>query len=150
MAGVSSHYDETDEDTLMEDVWVKCESDSAVTPLNVGEVRRIKSYVSSTQTVTLPTSHGFSNTPTTTQLMGFYYGVPPVTRWRNLHGWPYYINQVLESLRYKRLGMLTLVTDGDMDASGTSNWTASNVTHSKITAAANISFGTQSMRVLNT
>lgn len=150
MAGASSHYDESDENTLMEDVWVKCESDSAVTPLNVGEVRRIKSYVASTQAVTLPTSHGFTSTPTATQLMGFYYGIPPVTRWRNIHGWPFYINRVLASLRYKRLGMLTLVTDGDMDSSGTTNWTASTATLSKITAAANITFGTQSMRVLCT
>src|SRR3990172_4487588 len=149
MAGASSHYDESDENTLMEDVWVKCESDTASPALNVGEVRRIKSYVASTQTVTLPTGHGFSNAPTVTQLMAFYYGIPPVTNWRNIRGWPYYINRVLASLRYKRLGLLTLVTDGDMDATNTTSWTVSSSAVTKISASANVTFGTQSMRVLN-
>ena len=45
---------------------------------------------------------------------------------------------------------LTVITDGDMSASGTTSWTASNTSHTKSTTAAKIFSGTQSSRVANT
>ena len=145
----ASHFDEEDEATYWQNVWAKVEADSAVTPLNVGEVRRIKTYAPGTSTFTLPTGRGFSNTPTTTMTMGFYKAVPPGTRWGSIPGWTHYINRILRSLRYRRYGLLTLVTDGDMETSGTSNWTATTATLSKVTAAANITLGSNSLRALN-
>ena len=43
---------------------------------------------------------------------------------------------------------LSLVTDGDMQTSGVTNWTDTSATSSKVTTAANVFFGLRGMRVL--
>lgn len=146
--GVAAQVDENDADTLFRDCWVRVESDSAGTPLNVGAIRRIQSYTPATSTFTLAGDRGFANAPTATQTMGFFWTIPPDQIVRTL-GWKQHINLVLQDMRYRRLGLLTSVTDGDMEASGTTNWTASNTTLSKVTAAATVGFGVRALRVLN-
>lgn len=129
--------------------WVKIEADSAGTPLNVGEVRRLKSeggYVPGTSTLTWHLA--MTNATTTTMTYGLYLGVPPARQGLN-KGLTEYINDVLRQLRYRHYALLTLVTDGDMETSGVTNWTTSNSTATKSTTAAYITGGTQSLRVLN-
>lgn len=60
------------------------------------------------------------------------------------------INRVLRDLRRMVYVPFTLVTDGDMETAGVASWTASNCTPTKITTAAYVKHGSQSMRVLNT
>ena len=59
------------------------------------------------------------------------------------------INDALRQLRYVHRAPLTMVTEGDMDASGTTNWTATNATLSKVTNT-NAREGARSLRVLAT
>lgn len=60
------------------------------------------------------------------------------------------INRCLRNLSYVTIAPLTLVTDGDMETSGVTNWTATSATASKLTSGANlVLYGTQSLRVLN-
>lgn len=58
-----------------------------------------------------------------------------------------WINAGLERLRYETRGLLTTLSDGDMEASDTTAWTASNATLSKVTSG--VQFGTRALRVLN-
>jgi hypothetical protein len=60
------------------------------------------------------------------------------------------INKALRELRYRTMAPLTFVTDGDMESSGTTAWTASNATLSKVTTAAYLRTGAQALRVLAT
>ncbi len=59
------------------------------------------------------------------------------------------VNSALEKLRYRSRNILTLITDGDMETSGVTNWTATNSTMTKVTSSGNLFFGTQSGRVVN-
>jgi hypothetical protein len=52
-------------------------------------------------------------------------------------------------MTYETFFFPSLVTDGDMETSGTSNWTDSGATSTKDTTAANVYFGTQSLKVAN-
>lgn len=142
----SSQFDSIDDSAYYKDNWVKVESDGAATALNVGEVRRVSSYATASSIFTL--SRGFTNNPTTTQVMGLYKGVPP-TQWAMLPGWKEYINRALVGVRYRRHSLLTRVTDGDMETSGTTTWTGANSTLTKTTTAASVSFGAQALRVAN-
>jgi hypothetical protein len=81
--------------------------------------------------------------------MGLYKAVPP-SQWAMLPGWKEYINRTLVGARYRRHGLLTLVTDGDMETSGTTGWTGANSTLTKATTAASVAFGAQALRVANT
>ena len=60
------------------------------------------------------------------------------------------INDTLRQQFYESRIPLSWVTDGDMETSGVGSWTASNATLSKVTAAANLYGGLQSLRVLAT
>ena len=59
------------------------------------------------------------------------------------------INYALTHRWYPYPVLLTMVTDGDMETSGVSNWTDSSSTSTKSTTAANIWRGAQSLRVAN-
>ena len=59
------------------------------------------------------------------------------------------INTVLRNMAYRSEALLTLVTDGDMETSGVTNWTASSATLTKSTTAANVFRGIRSLRVAN-
>ena len=144
-----SHFDEVDEPSYWENVWAKVEADSAGSPQNVGEIRRVKTYTPGSASFSLATGRGFTSTPTPTMTVGFYKAVPPGTRWGSTPGWTHYINRVLRSIRYRRYSILSLVTDGDMETSGVTNWTATSATLTKITAAANLTLGSTSLRVAN-
>lgn len=152
--GVTSVATTDDQDAYYQYVYARVESDSAGSPQNVGEVRRVSAYTASTSTFTLNSDRGFSNSPTTTMTIGLYKTIPPLypngqDTAMDRGSWRWYINRTLRNLRYRRYSLLTLVTDGDMEATGTTNWTASNSTLSKVTTAANVSLGARSLRVLN-
>lgn len=132
--------DSGDASTLLQNAWAMIESDSAGTPLNVGEVRRISGYNTGTTTLTL--SRGFSHATTTTQSYGIYMGLPP-TRTGIVKGIDEYINEVLRNMTGRRYYLLTSVTDGDMEATGTTSYTLTDVTATKSTTA--MLLGTQSM-----
>lgn len=146
--GTGSQIDTDDQNATWQFCWARVEADSAATPLNVGEVRRVSTYTASTSTFTVPTDRGFSNAPTATMTIGLYRTVPPA-QWGMQLGWKEYINRVLSGIRYRRWGLLTLITDGDMETSGTTNWTAGSSSLTKLTAAANIALGAQALRVAN-
>ena len=126
-----SPFDPDDENTLYKNAWAKIEADGAATPLNVGEVRRVSSY---SVGVSVTASRGFTNSTTTTQSYGIYQGVPPA-RVATQKGIVEYINDTLRSLLHRELTLITLVTDGDMETSGTANWTASNASVTKVALA---------------
>ena len=60
------------------------------------------------------------------------------------------MNECLRQLTYHTIAPLTRITDGDMETSGTSSWSSSNATISKVATARNFEDGTQGMRVLAT
>ncbi len=142
-----SPFDTGDPKEQYQHAWAKITADSAASPLNVGEVRRVKTYTPGSQTIT--TSMAFSNGTTTTQSYALFLNTPP-TRVGILPGLDEWINQTLRECYYHDLSLLTLITDGDMETAAASNWTASNATLSKVTAAANVWLGKQALRVLNT
>lgn len=153
MNATDAGWDDATPGTEYKYVWAKVEADSAGTPLNVGEVRRVTSFTPSNATFSLSSGRGWSNALTTTQTVGLYHTVPPTTMGM-IKGWSQYISDVLrqgiygEPPRYRRYGLLTLVTDGDMEASATSDWTALNsATLSKVTTAANVTWGGRALRV---
>ena len=114
---------ESDDSTLLhQNAWAMIEADSAGTPLNVGEVRRVKTYTPSTGTLT--TDRAFTNDTTTTQSYGLYHGRPP-KRVGMVKGLDEYINEVLRAMLYRTYSLLTVITDGDMETSGVTNWTSS-------------------------
>ena len=141
-----SPLDALDASQLYQNAWVRIESDSAATPLNVGEVRRISDYAESIATLTL--NRALSNATTTTQQYGVYFAIPP-TRFGVFKGIDEYINETLSVLRHESMMLLTLAVDGDMETSGISAWTASDATLSKVTSAANVQLGKQALRVQN-
>ena len=118
-----SPFDVDDTDSLYNSAWAYIEADSAGVPLNVGECRRVAAtgYAPSNQTLT--TNAAFTNATTTTQSYGIYRAVPPI-RSNARKGLLDYINDALSLQRYRYYHLLTLVTDGDMETSGTTNWTA--------------------------
>lgn len=63
--------------------------------------------------------------------------------------WGTVINDTLATLRRSYRSPLTLVTDGDMETSGVTNWSVTNATRAKITSGAFIN-GTQALEVTNT
>lgn len=60
------------------------------------------------------------------------------------------INDALRSMRRMVYTPFTQVTDGDMESSVTTSWTASNASHTKVTTAAYVRHGSQCSRVANT
>jgi len=141
-----SPLDTEDSTPLYQNAWAKIEADSAATPLNVGEVRRVKTYAPSTGTITV--SRAFTNATTVTMTYGIYFGMPPA-RTGTFKGLVEYVNDTLRALYHRRRYLLTLVTDGDMEATGVTSWTANNATLTKITTTGYVGLGKQSMRVLN-
>ncbi len=144
----AAQHDSSDQAEFLENGWARVESDSAATPLNVGEVRRVSDYAPSTGIFTV--IRAFTSNPTTTQTVGLYKTIPPGEQFGMQLGWRHYINRVLRAIRYRRYGLLTLITDGDMETSGTTSWTASNATLTKVTTAASIALGAQALQVDNT
>ena len=62
--------------------------------------------------------------------------------------WNTCINNALAKMRYRFRSPITLVTDGDMETSGTTDWTASSSTLTKLTTGSFID-GAQALRVAN-
>lgn len=141
-----SPLDPDDDERKYANAWAYIEADSAGTPLNVGELRRVSSYVPDNGTLTL--SRALSNATTATQSYGIYFKRPPI-RLAEYKGIADYINETLRNVVYRTRHLMTLVTDGDMETSGTTSWTASNSTLTKLTAAANVRLGKQAMQVAN-
>lgn len=59
------------------------------------------------------------------------------------------VNRALRKMYYEQVTPLTLITDGDMETSGTSSWTDSSASSSKVTAAVNVHTGNQALFVDN-
>ena len=60
------------------------------------------------------------------------------------------LNRALGLMRYRTVVPITLVPDGDMDTSGTADWTdVGTVTPSKVTSTGNVQRGSQALRLLN-
>lgn len=116
-----SPLDPGDSPDLYANAWLLIEGDSADPPQNVGECRRISSYTPSLSMIEC--SRVFNHLPTNTESYGIYLGAPPV-KMGNRKGLREYVNAVLRGLRRRDLGLLTLVTDGDCEATGTTHWTA--------------------------
>lgn len=140
-----SPLDSSDDADLFDGAWLYIAADSAAIPQNVGELRRISTYAPSTGTLTV--SRAFTNATTTTMTYEIYFGAPP-ERAGTHKGIKDYINDVLRLMFYRTRHLLTLVTDGDMETSGVTGWTASNATRTKSTSTGVIE-GDQALRVLN-
>lgn len=138
-----------DSASLFQQAWAMIEADSAGTPLNVGEVRRIATYTPSTGQLATAASRGFSNATTTTQSYGVFFGIPPA-RYGVQKGMEEYFNAFLRQHHYRHWSLLTLVTDGDMETSGVANWTATNATVAKVTTAASVDKGKQGLSITTT
>lgn len=136
-----SPFDTDDSSSLYDNSWVMLETGTGA---GVSNVRRITTYTPASSEITV--SRAFGTTPTTTHSYGVYFGYPPV-RHGATKGLREYINETLRELRYKGLTLITLVTDGDMETSGTTNWTASSATVTKSTSYA--TQGLYSLRVAN-
>lgn len=143
--------------TLYDSAWAKIEADSAGTPLNVGEVRRIKPSGTTPTTGTVTVDMAYTNATTTTQQYGLYFMVPP-TRVEGIKGLDEYINDFLRSRFYTTDYLLTLVTDGDMESTTAivgnvlGGWTRSSsniTTFSKNTTAAYVFRGARSLHLVN-
>jgi hypothetical protein len=132
---------EDDDEKLYQNAWVMCESDSAETPLNVGEIRRVTGYTPSQGKLTL--ARALPNAPTTTQRWGVYFGAPPL-RSGVIKGMDEYINEVLRTSYYRRSTLITDCPDGDMEDTHTI-WTATDATAAKADGL----LGSRCLRVTN-
>ena len=141
-ASGDSPIDPNDSEQWMNNAWLKIEEDT--NGQNVGEVRRISSVSTSTSTFTI--SRAYTNATSTTMTYGVYPVVPP-TRMGGKKGLDEYINEVLRRLKYRNRYLLTLCPDGDMEASGTAQWTASNSTLTKV--GTYVTMGKQALHVEN-
>jgi hypothetical protein len=139
-----SPLDPDDDDKLFANGWAYIEADSAGSPLNVGECRRVSSYTPTTGTLT--TSRAFTNATTTTQSYAVYLGAPPI-RTGGRKGLQDYLNDALRGLKRRDYGLLTLVTDGDMAATGVTNWTTNGTAVAAKSATTGITGGKQSLSV---
>jgi len=145
--GITSNLDPDDAETLYNSAWLKCESISTGTG-NVGELRRLdkdNGYAPSTGTLTV--TRAFSNASATTETYGIYLGKPPEDYGLE-RGLETYINDVLRRMFYHRPFLITLITDGDMETSGVTNWTATNCTRTKSTSTG-VTLGKQALNVVN-
>lgn len=106
-------------------------------------VRRVTSFTASTGTLTVERS--YSDTTVTGE---------DVELWRYLNPDTDVLQIITEALRRcKHANSVPLAsgewTDGHMDDSGTTAWTASNATLSKVTTAARVHWGLRALRVQN-
>ena len=122
-----SHFDDS--------YWIKITSGSAD-----GEVRRVHTSDVSAGTIT-PESN-FSATPSTASYELCSFDRPDIL------GIGRYINLALRDMKYPTRYWATLVSDGDMDASGTTSWsTTSSASVGKTTTAANVWSGQRALTV---
>ncbi len=109
----------------------------------LGNLRGIITYAASTGTFT-PSSAFGAPTAITTETFDIYKrGV----RYNDIKG---AINQALRERRYEGLWPLTMLADGDFEASGTTAWgTASGCTFTKVATAGNLLRGAQAGKIVN-
>lgn len=60
------------------------------------------------------------------------------------------VNKALRRMQYVAIYPLSLVTDGDMETSGTGSWTAADTTHTKVVNETYLMRGTQASKLVNT
>lgn len=146
-SSTDSPLDKADHNTLYANSYLKIESDSAGTPLNVGEVRRVKTYVPASQVVNWDTA--MSNAVTSTQGYGLYLRVPPENL-GVLKGIRSFINDILPHLHYRYPVLLSLVTDADCETSGVAAWSdVGTCTQAKSTTTG-VTYGKQALSLTNT
>lgn len=102
----------------------------------------IASYVRSTGTFTVGNSYATESPASADDFSIFLRGV----RRQQIKD---AINLVLRNAHFLTWAPLSFVVDGDMDTAGTSDWTATNATHTKVTNT-NLRHGPQASRVLAT
>src|SRR3990167_154281 len=134
--GLQSTYKSAND---LEGWWVKITSGDAI-----GQVRQVATFSGTNGTLT--PDDAFSATPTaasTYELFEFDY---PDDR-----GLGEYVNLALRTMRYQDRWWVTLVDDGDMEESGTTQWaTLSSATVAKATTAATVYGGAQGLTVTPT
>jgi hypothetical protein len=114
---------------LWEDAWVYPTSGT-----ESGNTRRVTSTGFAPASGTLTVTPAWASGPSAGHTFEVYGHLQPEV----MHDC---INRTLRRIHHPHLFPLTLVTDGDMEASGTSSWTASNSSLAKNTTAANILSG---------
>ena len=123
----------------LEGWWVRITSGVAL-----GEVCQVTTYSPSAGTMTPDRTLG--NAPSTATYEVFQFDRPEVN-----NGLGLYINMALQDIYYPTVWFPTLVPDGDMDASGTTNWgTLSGATVAKTTTAAQVFWGERALTVTST
>ncbi len=105
-----------------------------------GQERMVVSYAPSTGSFGV--SPNFSAIPANTTYFDIYKRGIKYTDIKSA------VNSALGKLRYHTIAPLTLVADGDMEASVTTNWTAVNTTFTKVATAGNLMRGTLSGRTV--
>ncbi len=113
--------------------------------VEAGNWREIASYAPLTGTLT--TAEAFGTGPSNGDTYEVYAGLTP-NDW-SLGGLTSIVDVGLTRCLYRTRSPITLVTDGDMETAGVTNWTASSSTLAKSTSEA-ISSGTQALVVTNT
>lgn len=112
-----------------------------------GNWREIAKAPLSGTTGTLTVANPFVTGPSSGDAYEIYAGLTPNV-W-SLRDNNAIVDNALRECRYLCRSPITLVTDGDMETSGTSNWTSSNATIAKSTTDV-VTDGTQSLVVTNT
>ena len=141
-----------DSDQKYSDAFVMIEADSSTpTKVNVSEVRRARDlgsagYTASTGTIVL--DRGFTSNIITNHTYGIYFSNPP-TRVGTDKGLDEYINEYLRNMFYWHPTLLTLAPDGDMEASGTTNFTQVGTCTLAKSTTTGITFGLQSLSCTN-
>lgn len=130
-----SPFTTADDSNLFKNQWLYIH-----TGTHAATERRVTTYTPSSQQLTIPAVTGAVDTTDQYLVAG--------VRWAQLVT---ALNRALtERLVYWTRSPLTLVADGDMETSGTSDWTASNATVTKNTSAGNVWGGTQALSVVTT
>lgn len=112
------------------------------TGTGAGQERRIKSYAPASGTLTVDSNRAFATAPDNTSQ---YHILRVLSHARIVDC----LNTGLRRLAYRTTSPLTLVTDGDMETSGVSNWTGSSGTPTKeSTTVAYVYSGTQSLKLV--
>lgn len=112
----------------------------------VEDYRRIASYTAEATATTgsLAPTRPFSSAPTSTSSFIAYTGALSPDDIKR------YLNKALRRMRRERFLPYTLVTDGLMEQSGTTNWVGSSATVAKVTSAATVYEGGRALQVTNT
>lgn len=129
-----------DDALLFKNSWVYIDSCAHTNSPHLAMERRVTTYTPASQQCTIPSVGATAISSSDTYVLS------------RLLRWTDYVNCLNEFLTRHAYSWtrvpLTVVTDGDMETSGVTNWTDSSATSSKTTTAANVWNGTQALQVV--